>query len=235
MIRKYEMNKAKQYLKHLIILIPVIQIFSLSFFTVVGKFEKVDTDTILQSGRGIVTLSSTVTLSIVTIYVIYILNKNLISRYIGNFRERTYLYPCGRNKMFTSKLNSALYIYAMLFSITLSIVNVIYIFFSRNILALNHDLFYFADLLNVLNTVLLSLIVSVTVILCSLILGIKFQSTNISLITAVISIVIIGNIVAHSYILSNFIMLLINICICLVDYAEIKYLSSMIINDDLMS
>ncbi len=235
MIRKYESNKAKQYLKYLVILIPVVQIFSLSFFTLVGKFEKVDTDTILQSVRGIVTLSSTVTLSIITIYVIYILNKNLISRYIGTFRERTYIYPSGRNEMFTGKLKSVLCVYAILFIITLSIVNVIYIFFSNNVLLLNHTLHYFTDLLSILSIVNLSLIVSVTVILYSLIFGIKFQSTNISLITGIILIVIIGNVVANSYRLSNFNIFIINIFICLVDYTVFRYLSYLIIKDDVMS
>lgn len=234
MDRKYEYNKAKKYLKYLVILIPIVQVCSLAFFSLVGKFEKIDTDLILQSSRGIVTLSSTVSLSIITISVVYILNKNIVLRYIGNFRERTYIYPCGRNKMFTSKLNSAIYIYSVLYISILCMVNITYILFGRNILLHCNSTFYLVDVLGVFNIVIMTFMISLTVILFSLIFGIKFQSTNISLITAIVSIVIIGNLVANSYIIPNQLMFLISICVCLIIYFEIKYLSSMIANDDVM-
>lgn len=234
MDRKYEGNKAKKYLKYLVILIPIVQVCSLVFFSLVGKYEKIDTDLILQSSRGIVTLSSTVTLSIITISMVYILNKNIVLRYIGNFRERTYIYPCGRNKMFTSKLNSAIHIYSTLYIFILSMVNIIYIFFGRNILPHSNSTLYLVDVLGIFNIVIMSFMISLTVILFSLIFGIKFQSTNISLITSIVSIVIIGNVVANSYILPNKVMFLISICVCLIIYFEIKYLSSLIVNDDVM-
>lgn len=234
MYRKYESNKTKQHLKYLVVLIPIVQVCSLLFFSLVGKYEKIDTDLILQSSRGIVTLSSTVTLSIITIYVVYVLNKSIVLRYIGNFRERTYIYPNGRNKMFTSKLNSAICTYSMLYIFALSITSTIYIFFDGNVLRHTNLIFYFVDVLGIFTIVIMSLMISLTVILFSLIFGIKFQSTNVSLITAIISIVIIGNVVANSYILSNRIMLLISICVYLIIYSEIKYLSSKVKNDDVM-
>lgn len=71
-------------------------------------------------------------------------------------------------------------------------------------------------------------------LLLSLIFGMKFQSTNISLIIAIVSIVIIGNVVTNSYIFPNYTIFLMSIFSYLFIYFEIKYLSSIIVNDDVI-
>lgn len=234
MDRKYELKKARQYLKYLVILIPIFQVSFLIFFSLVGIYEKVDTDIILQSSKGIITLSSTITLSAMTIYLVYKLNKNILLRYIGNFRERTYLYPSSRSKIFISKLNSAIHMYLVFYIFILSIVNITYVYFVRDIFPYSNSTFYLGKLLGIFNIVIMSFITSLAIILFSLIFGIKFQSSNVSLITAIVSIVILGNAVANSYILPNYIIFLMSIFICIVIYFEIKYLSFTIVNDDVM-
>ena len=231
---RYELNKTKLYLKNIFLWILIAQILSLIFFTMIGKFEKTDTDMILQSSKGIITLSSTVTLTILTIYVTIILNKMLVVRYIGNFRERTYIYPSGRDTMFRNKLYAILYRYISRFIFIMLIVNFVYYFLFEGTNIFSKPISIVGISFDVFNIVVLSALVSITILLLSIILGTRFQSINISLITSIVLIAIIGNVVANSFVLNVITILLINICICIADYVIIKYLLNKIKNDDIM-
>ena len=128
MINSYEKHMAKTNLKNIVLWIIVVHIFSLIFFSMIGKFEKIDSDFILKSGEGIAVLSSTVTLSVLTIYGIYVINRKLITRYIGNFREKSYIYPSGRENIFKEKLLALIYRYASIFLFLICLLNIGYIF-----------------------------------------------------------------------------------------------------------
>ncbi|RLK62726.1 hypothetical protein D3H64_07980 [Atopobacter sp. AH10] len=99
-MNSYEKHFSKTSFKNIALWTIVIHIFSLAFFSIVGKFEEIDADFILKSGKGIAVLASTVTLSFLTIYGIYIIDKRLVVRYTGDFRERSYIYPSGRENVF---------------------------------------------------------------------------------------------------------------------------------------
>ena len=122
----YEIQKLKNIIRYLFVWIIVVQIISLIFFTIIGKFETVDTDSILHNIKGIITLSSTVTVTVITIYMMTIINKFLIIRYIGNFRERTYSYPKGREKMFVNKVYAIICRYIAVFMPLSIVINIIY-------------------------------------------------------------------------------------------------------------
>ena len=47
MINSYEKHMAKTNLKNIVLWIIVVHIFSLIFFSMIGKFEKIDSDFIL--------------------------------------------------------------------------------------------------------------------------------------------------------------------------------------------
>lgn len=228
---KYEVGKIKKVFKNLFFWILIVQTLSLIFFTTVGKFEVNDTDDILQNGKGIITLSITITLTVVTIYAVMLINRVLIIRYIGNFRERTYSYPTGRNQMFRAKIYAFIYKYMVAFVICTLLVNTIYILFSIITSFINFTTQVYVFLPNI---VLLSALVSITIILLSSIFGIYYQSTNLCLITSIILIVLVGNLVANTYILDAIFVLLINIGLCVMNVSLIKFLEHHIRVDDLL-
>lgn len=234
MINSYEKHMAKTNLKNIVLWIIVVHIFSLIFFSMIGKFEKIDSDFILKSGEGIAVLSSTVTLSVLTIYGIYVINRKLITRYIGNFRERTYIYPSGRENIFKEKLLALIYRYASIFLFLICLLNIGYIFLFEGTKVFSSPVHFFTDILCVCNISILTVLVSVIILLCSIIVGIKYQSINISLVTTVLLIVCIGNVVAHSYVLHIGIIVIVNIIIFGVAYMLFKILIDMIKNDDVM-
>lgn len=234
MRNSYEHIKAKKSLKYIILIAALSHVFSLLFFTLVGRLDREEADTILTSGRGIMTLSTTLTFSILSIYIVYIMNKNLMLRYIGNFRERTYIYPIGRDTMFINKLKALVYRYMYVYILELCLINLVYVFAVNNIDALLSPLAIFDNILSIICTVIMSALISLTVLLLSIMFGLRFQSTNSSLITSIILIAIVGNAVATSYLLPNSIILLISMGIIFINYISTKYLISSIRNDDVM-
>lgn len=228
---KYEVGKMKKVFKNLFFWILIVQTLSLIFFTTVGKLEVNNTDDILQNGKGVITLSITITLTVATIYAVMLINRVLIIRYIGNFRERTYSYPTGRNQMFRAKIYAFIYKYMIVFVICTLLVNTIYILFCiiTSIIKFTTPVYVFLP-----NIVLFSVLVSITIILLSSICGIYYQSTNKCLITAIILIVLLGNLVANTYILDAIFVLLINIGLCVINVSLIKFLEHHIRVDDLL-
>lgn len=161
---KYEVRKMKKVFNKLFLWILIVQIFSLIFFTIVGKFEVNDSDDILQNGKGIITLSITVTLTVVTIYAVMLINRVLIIRYIGNFRERTYAYPTGRDQMFRAKIYAFIYKYMIVFVISTLLINTAFYLFCIITSFINFTTPVYVFLPNI---VLLSVFVSIAIILIS--------------------------------------------------------------------
>lgn len=228
---RYEVGKMKKVFKNLFLWILIVQILSLIFFTIVGKFEVDDMDDILQNGKGIITLSITITLSVVTIYAVMLINRVIIKRYIGNFRERTYTYATGRDQMFRAKIYAFIYKYMIVFVIYTLLINTVFYLFCiiTSFIKFTTPVYVFLP-----NIVLLSVLVSITIILISGICGIYYQSTNICLITSIILIALIGNLVANTYDLDALFVLIINVGLCVINFSLIKFLEHHIRVDDLL-
>lgn len=82
---------------------------------------------------------------------------------------------------------------------------------------------------------MLALLVSITMITSSTLFGIKFQSTNLSLITSVGLVALFGNIVAGTYSISIIYIGLICALMILSNYLLSKYLLSYVFNIDIMN
>lgn len=233
-IKEYEKIKIKKHMKSLNLFIVLVHVFSLIFFTIVGKLDNSDGDYILQNASGLTSLATTITMSFTTIYVVYLMNKNFIIRYIGKSRERMYLYPSGRDEIFKSKLFTSLSVFAKSFFSIVVLVNILFLFSSRIInISFSGGLIY--NLADMLAITILALIVSITMITSSTLFGIKFQSTNVSLITSVGLVALLGNIVAGTYNISSIYIGLICALIILSNYLISKYLLSYIFNIDIMN
>lgn len=233
-IKEYEKIKTKKYMKNLNLFIVLVHVFSLIFFTIVGKLDNSEGDYILQNASGLTSLATTITMSFTTIYVVYLMNKNFIIRYIGKSRERMYLYPSGRDEIFKNKLYTSLSFLSKSFFSILVLVNILFLFSSRIInISFSGGLIY--NLLDIFAMSILALIVSITMITSSTLFAIKFQSTNVSLITSVGLVALLGNIVAGTYSISIIYIGLICVLMILSNYLISKYLLSYIFNIDIMN
>lgn len=233
-IKEYEKIKTKKYMKNLNLFIVLVHVLSLIFFTIVGKLDNSDGDYILQNASGLTSLATTITMSFTTIYVVYLMNKNFIIRYIGKSRERMYLYPSGRDEIFKNKLFTSLSFLSKSFFSIVILVNILFLFFSRIInISFTGGLIH--NLVDIFAISILALLVSITMIILSTLFGIKFQSTNVSLITSVGLVALLGNIVAETYSISSIYIGLICASMILSNYLISKYLLSYIFNIDIMN
>lgn len=232
-IKEYEKIKTKKYMKNLNLFIGIVHIFSLIFFTIVGKLDNSERDYILQNAFGLTSLATTITMSFTTIYVVYLMNKNFIIRYIGRSRERMYLYPSGRDEIFKNKLFTSISFLSKSFFSIVVLVNILFLLGSRIInISFTGGLIY--NLVYMLSITILALLASITMITSSTLFGIKFQSINVSLITSVGLVALLGNIVAGTYSISIIYIGLICVLIILSNYLISKYLRSYIFNIDIM-
>ena len=233
-IKEYEKIKTKKYMKNLNLFIVLVHVLSLIFFTIVGKLDNSDGDYILQNASGLTSLATTITMSFTTIYVVYLMNKNFIIRYIGKSRERMYLYPSGRDEIFKNKLFTSLSFLSKSFFSIVILVNILFLFFSRIInISFTGGLIH--NLVDIFAISILALLVSITMIILSTLFGIKFQSTNVSLITSVGLVALLGNIVAETYSISSIYIGLICASMILSNYLISKYLLSYVFNIDIMN
>ena len=233
-IKEYEKIKTKKYMKNLNLFIVLVHIFSLIFFTIVGKLDNSGEDYVLQNASGLTSLATTITMSFTTIYVVYLMNKNFIIRYIGRSRERMYLYPSGRDEIFKNKLFTSISFFSKSFFLIVVLVNILFLFSSRIInISLAGGLIY--NLVDIFVISILALLVSITMITSSTLFGIKLQSTNVSLITSVVLVALLGNLVAGTYNISIIYIGLICVLIILSNYLISKYLLSYIFNIDIMN
>lgn len=233
-IKEYEKIKTKKYMKNLNLFIVLVHIFSLIFFTIVGKLDNSGEDYVLQNASGLTSLATTITMSFTTIYVVYLMNKNFIIRYIGRSRERMYLYPSGRDEIFKNELFTSISFFSKSFFLIVVLVNILFLFSSRIInISLAGGLIY--NLVDIFVISILALLVSITMITSSTLFGIKLQSTNVSLITSVVLVALLGNLVAGTYNISIIYIGLICVLIILSNYLISKYLLSYIFNIDIMN
>lgn len=233
-IKEYEKIKTKKYMKNLNLFIVIVHIFSLIFFTIVGKLDNSEEDYILQNAFGLTSLATTITMSFTTIYVVYLMNRNFIIRYIGKSRERMYLYPSGRDEIFKNKLFTSISFLSKSFFSIVVLVNILFLLGSRIInISFTGGLIY--SLVDIFAISILAMLVSTTMIILSTLFGIKFQSTNISLITSVGLVALLGNIVVGTYSISSIYIGLICALMILSNYMISKYLLSYVFNIDIMN
>lgn len=97
----YELSKLNNKRCSLFIMAITIQLLSFSFFVLVGKFDAGE-DTI-SSFKGIIALSNTVTMCVYVIIGSVMLRKDLVRFYIGEQRNRLFLFPVDRKNLFIKK------------------------------------------------------------------------------------------------------------------------------------
>lgn len=97
----YELSKLKSNYLILFSSTVMIQLLTFAFFTLVGKFD-ISEDTI-SSFQGIVALSNTVSMCAFSIVGSVLLRKELVRFYIGEHRNRLFLFPVDRKELLVKK------------------------------------------------------------------------------------------------------------------------------------
>lgn len=230
-IKVYENNIVKKKFRLLFLIILLLQILSLTFFALVGIYDDTDTSGILQSPRGIVSLALTLTVAIISMYTITILNKYLVIKFIGNFRERTYVLPLSRKEIFNYRFSSFLKLYSRVLVEFTLIPMVVYFVFSK--LVFNNIKIEDSWYLLVITIFVLG--VSLFIIIISISFGIAYHSTSVSIISGVILICLLGNLIAQVYILNELVILLLSLLILVINYLIYKYLINRISKDSLLN
>ena len=103
-VYRYELDKIKNVWFKVFLITLVIQMLFFMFFSFVGIFDE-SADTI-SSFQGIIALSNTVSMCGISIYGAVLLRKELVRFYVGNHRNRTFLFPIDRKELLVKKTSS---------------------------------------------------------------------------------------------------------------------------------
>ncbi|MEE8824678.1 hypothetical protein LASUN_26740 [Lentilactobacillus sunkii] len=193
-IVKHEFDSMQHRIIPLFLSSVLTQCTFLFFFSFVGKFDKPDSGSILTGYSGIVGLSGTVTMCVVSVYGAVWASKAIVQSYTGFGKNQTFLLPIKRSILFYSKLlalclivGSAEFIGMLLACATFIVSNILL------------DLVIGSLLEYWLLSIQISIImvcVSVSVILISIFVGIYRSSSAATLICSVILVVVASNAIA---------------------------------------
>ncbi|HFI0292764.1 TPA: accessory regulator AgrC [Streptococcus suis] len=228
----YELNIHIRHFRGIMWTNILVNLSALIFFSLVGRFEQSESNSILTDSAGIMTLASTLTVSVAVIYNVVILNRLLLKEYIGNAREITFLFPGGRFEIFLSKIIS-LSIHCLLSLVpVLLFENLIFYFVGHSLGFLSTGLFVYV--LKVICVTIFAGFLVLIVVLSSILVGQITQSINVPIIVAIIIVSIMGNFVAYLYQLNNLIIVLLTIGVAVLVCFTISILSSRVKKDDLI-
>ena len=223
----YEFQKQASHFKSLFWTNIVVNFISLVFFTLVGRLDETSKElSILNYAIGVITLATTVTVTVAIIFGVVLFNRLLLIHYIKQEREITYLFPEGRSTIFLSKLYGLCANFLISFFPVVLLENIIYYFLCEFFGFMIPDSFgsYFKVIY----------IVSIVLILISFLIGQKFQATNISIISSVIMVSIVGNFIAFLYRIPSIIIILLILISLIAVLIAIKFLVHKIRRDDVM-
>lgn len=202
-IFSYEMSKIKNKSLFLFVMTVMIQLSSFIFFSIVGKFDKSD-DTI-SSFQGIIALSNTVSMCAFAIIGSVLLRKELVRFYIGEQRNRIFLFPVDRKELLVKKTVSFQVMLLVSFGAGL-IVSLLVALMSN--LFLNFDSSgLIDDLIIGLVSVLVSCLLVYIILLCSEIVAIQKQSEIATVVSAVVFMLLFSNLSAVGIMNAPFITL----------------------------
>lgn len=231
----FELNKLKNKKFIIFLLSLIIQLISLYFFTLVGRFDNSDSDSILKNYITLSGLASTICMCILVVYGTIVINNFIVKNYIGEDKIRFYLYPIGRSKVFYTKIKVFLSVFFKFQFLGIFIANIIFmvtetlfpILLSPNPVLSSFMQFFIMSF----STVLLS----ISLIFISSVMGIFFNSNVATIIAGVILVVIFGNTLAMAFASNILITLISAITIALVAIVLIKITGINLEKDEVFS
>ncbi|WP_120487380.1 accessory regulator AgrC [Brochothrix thermosphacta] len=199
----YELSKLNNKRFSLFIMAITIQLLSFSFFVLVGKFDTGE-DTI-SSFKGIIALSNTVTMCVYVIIGSVMLRKDLVRFYIGEQRNRLFLFPVDRKNLFIKKTFSVQAI--LLSSFVTGIIIALFIEIAANRLLHFDSPGIVADVTIGITSAVVSCLLVFMIVIGSEIIAIWKQSEIATVVSAVVLMLLFSNISAIGLINFSFLTL----------------------------
>lgn len=84
----YELKRNKKHFSGLLWTNIIVHFSFLIFFSLVGRFDSSESQTILNSSTGVMALATTVTFSVAVVYGVVLFNRLLLNHYIKQAREK---------------------------------------------------------------------------------------------------------------------------------------------------
>lgn len=228
----YEFYRQARHFRGMMWTITFVNLSALIFFSLVGHFEPSEPNSILMNALGIMTLSSTITVSVSCIYGVVILTRLLLKDYIGDAREVIFLFPRGRTGIFLSKV-IALSIHCFLMVLSILILeNMIFYVVGATLGLLVPSLLVYG--VKVICVGIFAGFFVLIVVLASILVGQLTQSLTSPMPVSILLVSIMGNFVAYLYLLSPFILLLLSIGAQALVSCMIYFLAGNIKRDDVL-
>lgn len=232
---KFESSQLKGKRMFIFLIAFFTQIISLYFFAVIGRFDNPGEDDILSSYIALSGLASTICMCILVVYGTVIVNRFLVKNYVGEDEVRFYLYPLGRSKVFYTKIKA--------FCGTFFLFQFLGVFLSSTVFLLTETLFPILIspnpasmyLIQFFITSISAVILTISLIFISSILGIFLNSNVATIIEGVILVVIFGNTLAMAFASNVFVTLASSLTMALITSILIKITEINIEKDDVFS
>lgn len=211
------------------------QLIFLYFFTVVGRFDGSESNDVLNNYTTLSGLASTICMCILVVYGTVVMNRFLVNNYIGENKIRLYLYPSGRSQLFYTKIVSFCVIFFFYQFIGVALSNAIYLLTETFIPILNASQPASMFVIQFLVTSLAGVVLTISIILLSGIVGIYLNSTVATIVTGIVLIVVFGNVLAMAFVSDLLVTLGSSILIAFIVGVGIKRTGHRIENDEGLS
>lgn len=211
------------------------QLSSLYFFTIIGRVDSTEANGVLKNYITLSGLASTISMCILVVYGTVIINRFLVTNYISENKTRLYVYPIGRSRLFYTKIASFCGVFSLFQFLGIAVSNAIYLVietFTPILLTSESASKYFIPFMI---TALATVMLTISVIILSSLVGIYFNSTVTTIVTGIIFVVIFGNILAMAFASNVVITLGASILVALVTSIFVKITGMRIENDEVIS
>ncbi|MEB2300363.1 hypothetical protein LAV72_12130 [Lysinibacillus xylanilyticus] len=206
----FETSKMKKIIFPTFVLTLLSQLIFTYFFVIVGRF---DGDDILTSYPAIISLASTITMCIISVYGAVAISRYIVNNYVGDNRNRVFLYPIKRSRLYLIKNIVFGCIFGLSQFVALLLVNSIFFIGETIFPILDKPIkSYWLDFIFV---AVVCVLLTLSIVLFSSFIGIYFASTMYTVITCIISIVVVANVSALSLINYQFAASLGALCVLL--------------------
>ncbi|TFJ76086.1 hypothetical protein [Carnobacterium maltaromaticum] len=190
----FEIFKLRKLVIPIAILTFVSQLFITYFFAVIGQFEDTVGDQLLKSYSVVVGLASTITMCVVSIYGSTRISRYIVKDYIGDNRNRVFLYPIKRSQLYFIKNRT--------FGFILGFTQVLFLLLANIFFLIGETLFPIMEKplanhwINLIFSILACALITLSIIFFSSLVGIYFSSTINTVVASIISVVVMANILA---------------------------------------
>lgn len=232
---EFEGLQLKKYRWLLLIIAFLSQLSSLYFFTIIGRVDSTEENGVLQNYITLSGLASTISMCILVVYGTVIINRFLVTNYISENKTRLYVYPIGRSRLFYTKIASFCGVVSLFQFLGIAVSNVIYLGFETFTPILFTSESAFKYFIPFMITALATVILTISVIILSSLVGIYLNSTVATIVTGIIFVVIFGNILSMAFASNVVITLGASILVALITSVFVKITGMRIENEEVIS